>query len=129
MKAYHIEDAYYTYIETTGAFSLKNYNITVLNNQTLNYDEAPVTVRLNATINDSETGDVINPDSVKLIFVLSNGTEIEGTYSEDGYWYADWTFEKPGNYTVTAKLPFPLLKTAPMILALLLIMLPILTVL
>ena len=65
-KAYHIEDNYYTYIETTGAFSVKNYNIVVLDNQTLNYDEAPVTVRLNATINDSETGDVINPDSVFL---------------------------------------------------------------
>ena len=103
VKAYHIEDAYYTYIETTGSFSVKNYYIVVLNNRTLYYTETPVTVRLIATVEDSESRDLVNPDNVKLVFVLSNGTEIEARCL-DGVWVAEWTFDKPGNYTVTAKL-------------------------
>ena len=103
LKAYHPDDRYYTYIENTMTFSIKKYDIVVLNNQTIYYSETPTTVRLNATIQDSETKELINPNNVKLVFILQNGTEIEATY-ENGIWVADCTFEEFSTYLVVARI-------------------------
>ena len=102
LKAYHLEDRYYTYIENTRTFSIKKYDIVVLNNETIYYSETPTTVRLNATIQDSETKELINPNNVKLVFILQNGTEIEASY-ENGIWVADCAFEEFSTYLIVAR--------------------------
>ena len=38
----------------------------------------------------------------KVIFVLANGTEINGSYAADGNWWAEYTFDGYGEYEVTA---------------------------
>ena len=66
-KAYHKEDNYYTYIEITGI--IKKYNIIILNNQTIHYNNTQKSMKINATIQDSETKNTINPSNIKLLFI------------------------------------------------------------
>ena len=101
-KAYHIEDNYYTFIETTGTLSLKKYDIIILDNQTV-FASMQNSVKLNATIKDNQTNQIIRPTNTKLIFILPNGTEIEASLSGNS-WYADYTFEQTGNYSISARL-------------------------
>ena len=38
----------------------------------------------------------------KLLFILSNGTQIEATYGDNGIWWAEHTFDAYGEYKVNA---------------------------
>ena len=67
-KAYHTEDSYYTYINTTGTFKGPGkYNIIVLNNQTIQGTN-DVSIKINATIKDKDNNQ-INPNDIKLLFI------------------------------------------------------------
>ena len=101
-KAYHPDDSYYTYIENTGSFTAPpNYNLVVLDNQTV-YTDQNIIVKLNATI-VNETNNTINPNNVRLFFILPNDTEIEAVY-ENGVWSADYAFDQIGDYIISARL-------------------------
>ena len=68
-KAYHPEDNYYTYIETTGSLIIKKYDIITLDKQTLYYNITQNTIKINATIQDNETKNTINSNNIKLLFI------------------------------------------------------------
>ena len=86
-KAYHIEDNYYTFIETTGTIIVKNstYDIVV--------DAYPGdSTVINVTVPDDVSGDVT---------VNINGTEYPTTLVETGV-YQTVVALPVGNYTVNA---------------------------
>ena len=66
-KAYHLDNTYYTYIETLGSFSINKYNITVLDNKTKSgFKNRETTIK--ATIKDSN-GQIIQLSAdTKLVF-------------------------------------------------------------
>ena len=69
-KAYHPDDTYYTYIETTGTFTgPKKYNLLILNNQTVIISKDTET-KLTAIIRDDSNNNTINPSNTKLLFIL-----------------------------------------------------------
>ena len=68
-KAYHPDDTYYTYIETTGTFTgPKKYNLLILNNQTVIISKDTET-KLTAIIRDDSNNNTINPSNTKLLFI------------------------------------------------------------
>ena len=101
-KAYHADDNYYTYINTSGEFSLNKFDIIVLNNETIVLDDFGVII-LNGTIIDQQNNNTLKTENIKLMFVLSNGTEIEANYKE-GIYSAEYRFDNIGKYLISAKI-------------------------
>ena len=66
-KAYHLEDTYYTYRDTTGNFSVNKYNITVNNNKTSKTLKNK-NITINATITEYQNETITLPDNTKLVF-------------------------------------------------------------
>ena len=103
IKAYHLEDNYYTYSTTGTSFRTPTlYNVIVLNNDTCYILENNST-KLNATIKNSQNNKTINPSSLtyniisdsgysssKIVFVGKNDIPITVKYSWGDDYGDDW---------------------------------------
>ena len=87
--ARHDKDSYYTEAEKT---IINNIDVNVTSQTTTNK-----TVNITAKSNIPQ--DVVQG---KLLFILSNGTQIEATYGDNGIWWAEHTFDAYGEYKVNA---------------------------
>ena len=90
ITARHDDDSYYTGVERTISNMTFNVNVTsqITPNKTVN-----ITAKSNI-YSEFMPG--------KLLFILTDGTEINATYGANGIWWAEYAFDDYGVYQVTA---------------------------
>lgn len=95
--------SYYAVFNTEYAgFEAINRTITVIPNTEYNINVTPVTTS-NKTVTISAKSNI--PTDIiggRLVFILPNGDEINGTYDSNGTWMVVHTFDKYGTYEINA---------------------------